>query len=41
MAVKNLGEFHRKTTELYSQYYHEGYNEYRVKALRVGNLNAC
>ena len=41
MVVKILGEFHRKTTELYFYYYHEGYNEYRVKALKVGNLNAC
>lgn len=41
MAVKCFGEFHSKTTELYSKYYHEGFNEYYLKAKRVKNIEAC
>jgi hypothetical protein len=41
LAVKNFGEFHQKTTEIYSTFYHEGHKEYHIKALRVQNIESC
>jgi hypothetical protein len=38
LAVRNLGEFHPKTTELYSKLYHEGENEYIFKARRIKSI---
>jgi hypothetical protein len=41
MAVKCFGEFHQKTTELYSKFYHEGEDDYYFKAQRLKNIEAC
>ena len=37
-AVRSFGEFHFKTIELYSKFYHEGDDEYYLKAKRVRNI---
>jgi len=38
LAVKNFGEFHPKTTDLYSKFYHEGETILHIKALRINNI---
>lgn len=38
LAVRNLGEFHPKTTEIYSKLYHEGCLEYTQKARRITDI---
>ena len=38
LAVRNFGEFHQKTVDLYSKFYHEGKKEYHVKALRIKKI---
>ena len=40
LAVKNFGEFHHKTTELYSKFYREGSLEYVVKIQRVNDIES-
>ena len=41
LAVKCFGEYHPKTTEIYSKYYQEGYEEYKEKAQRMKDVAAC
>jgi hypothetical protein len=41
LAVKSFGEFHPKTSELFSRFYHEGDTEYYLKAQRLKNIEAC
>jgi hypothetical protein len=41
LAVKCFGEFHPKTTELYSEFYREGDTEYSLKAQRMKSIEAC
>lgn len=41
LAIKSFGEFHPKTSELYSRFYHEGDQDYYLKAQRLKNIEAC
>lgn len=41
LSVKCFGEFHVKTTELYSRFYKDGDEEYYLKAQRLKSIEAC